>query len=493
MSPNNLPKKKKHAPKAQPVISYELAIYLAWQRGLLEYKLLKHQESLFKVISNKSKRKTAINCSRRFGKTTTLLIYAFKFAIQNKNSMIRFISPTQKSLRKNIFPIIRELLVDCPDDFRPKWNTNDGCYVFPNGSELHLYGTDSGQSDSLRGQKTDLAIVDEAAFCQDNTLRYIVQDVLLPQTLTCNGRIILASTPQKFTTQSGEEFKEFCNEAELNGSYHTKTIYDNTSLSKRTIEEYCKESGGEHSVTWQVEYLCKFMVDPERRIVPEWDMIYVADLPSPQYYGFYHKYVSMDLAVKRDYTCMLFAYYDFHLAKLVIMDEWVGKNMTSQDLVQAMKHKENLYFTNGIVYRRVSDSDNLLLLNDLCSLHALPIIPTTKTVLEAMVNEVRLWVNEGRVIIHPRCKYLVGCLNNGVWANSIMGNQKRDFGRTDTYGHFDGIAALMYLIRNIDTTTNPIPATHGIDTANAYVMGNNAYNGPQKELAKLFNKKVFRT
>ena len=40
----------------------------------------------------------------------------------------------------------------------------------------------------------------------------------------------------------------------------------------------------------------------------------------------------------------------------------------------------------------------------------------------------------------------------GLW------NEKRtDFIRTDTLGHCDGIASLMYGIRSIDTTTNPIP------------------------------------
>jgi hypothetical protein len=486
-----LPLKAASPPKTRTFLSYEMAIKLAWQRGLLNYKLLPHQVDLFNILSNKKKRKILINCTRRFGKTTTLLIYCFIFGIQNPRSLIRFAAPTQKSLRKSIFPIIRDLIADCPDELKPKWDTQESCYKFPNGSELHVYGTDMQQHDSMRGQRCDLGVIDEAAYCSD--LKYIVQDILLPQTLTCNGRILIASTPQKKTIQSGEEFKEFCTEAEINEAYHTKTIYDNTSLSLETIEEYCKESGGAESITWQVEYLCRFMIDPEKRVVPEWKTEkYTKPLQKPDFYNFYHKYVGMDLGVRRDFTVMLFAYYNFHTAQIVILDEWVGKNMNSIVLVDAMKENEQKLFNNLPIYRRVSDSDNPLLLNDLCSLHGLPIIPTSKSTLEAMVNEVRIWINDGRVLVDPKCKFTIACLEKAVWANTIMGQQRRDFARTEALGHFDALAALIYLIRNIDTTTNPIPAHHNIDGANAYIAGSNGYQGPHQEFAKLLTKKVFR-
>jgi len=235
------------------------------------------------------------------------------------------------------------------------------------------------------------------------------------------------------------------------------------------------------------------MIDPEKRVIPEWVTTkYTKPTPKPDFYNFYHKYVGMDLGVRRDFTVMLFAYYNFHTAQLVILDEWVGKNMNSIVLVDAMKEKEQKLFNNLPIYRRVSDSDNPLLLNDLCSLHGLPIIPTNKSTVEAMVNEVRIWVNDGRVVVDPSCKFTIACLEKAVWANSIMGQQRRDFARTTALGHFDALAALIYLVRNIDTTTNPIPAHHNIDGANAYISNGNGYQGPHQEFAKLLTKKVFR-
>lgn len=471
----------------KPPLELRKALRLAWKRGLLTYKLYDFQYELYKIISEGKSLKTVINSSRRWGKTTVLLLYAIIFAITHPNAQIKIATTSQKALRKTIFPIMRMLMGDCPEDIKPKWIASDGCYRLSNGSEIHIHGTDNQRHDGLRGQRCDLGIVDEGAYCSD--LAYIVQDILMPQTLTCNGRIIIASTPSKKVTQSSEEFKDFCLQAQQNGSYFTKTIYDNKSLTPETIELYKTESGGEGSITWQVEYLCKFMVDPEKRIVPEWNSAYVSYTAPDNYRGYYHNYVCMDLGVKRDFTCMLFGYYNFSKSKLIITDEHLMKNMTSQELVNDMKTKEAANFGNLQIYRRIADSDNPLLLNDMCSLHKMAIIPTDKTTLETMVNEMRVFVGNGRLVVDPKCKYLIGCLEHGVWADSEAGRMRKNFGRTTAYGHFDGLAALVYFIRNLDTYTNPIPATLMFDSNNSYIS--NGYGEPQrnKELGKLFKKK----
>lgn len=479
--------RNKHAGQPQPIISYKLALRLCWERGLLEYLLKPHQKDLFKILEKKTRR-TVINCSRRFGKTTTLLIYASKFAIQNPGSLIRFVSPTQKSLKKSVHPIFAKMLKDCPVELRPVWHSQEGCYKFPNGSEIHLYGVDNGHYDALRGSDSQLFFIDEAAFTSE--LKLILDDILTPQTLTNNGRGFIASTPNKKATASSEYFQELCSVAEMKGYYHEKTIFDNTSLSKATIEEYMEIAGGLSSTTFRVEYLCKFEVDSNKSIVPEWDDGFIQDLPEPEHYDMLHKYVSLDLGFKRDFTAALFGYYDFFNARLVILDEFQMRNMTTTELVTAIKAKEKTYFTNGQVYRRVSDSDNLMLLHDMGTLHQLPFMPTNKSTLETMVNKLRVWVQSEKIIIHPRCKGIIGCLAKGVWADNMQGQQRKDFGRTDAYGHFDYLASLIYLVRNIDDTSNPIPTDYAFDTFNmANVPGNSKYSGPHADFKNLFTKR----
>ena len=143
-------------------------LQLAWTRGLLTYKLYDYQDELYLIVSSGKSLKTVLNISRRYGKTTVLLLYCLIFAIKNPNSLIRFASPTQKSLKKIVRPIMRMLLEDCPKELRPKWNSVDGMYTFKNGSEIHLAGVNNGHADDLRGQKCDLGVIDEAGVQYNN-------------------------------------------------------------------------------------------------------------------------------------------------------------------------------------------------------------------------------------------------------------------------------------------------------------------------------------
>ena len=477
------------ARRKKPILERHQALRIAFKRGLLSYQLRDYQKDLYDKVYNSFKRKelrTVIKCTRRYGKSHVLALICDELCRANPGWNIVFVTTTGKALRSIIRPIMNTIHKDCPEHLKPKWNGQDGCYTYSNGSVFRLHGTDAQNHDGLRGGAINLGIVDEAAYCQD--LDYIVRDILQPQTLTCNGRVVISSTPSKKMNKSAEEFRNFFSDAEYYGASYIRTIYD-TDYDDEKIEQYKKDSGGAASVTWKTEYLCEFMVDPEKRLVPEWNSAYITDTPQDQYFSYYHKYVCMDLGVKRDYTCMLFGYYNFMEAKLVILDEHIMKNMTSLELVNVMKAKEASHFQNLPIYRRVADSDNPLLLNDMGTLHGLPIMPTNKTTLETMVNHMRTFVGAGKLSVHSRCTYLVGCLEHGVWADDAMGRERRNFGRTAAYGHFDGIAAIMYLIRNLDTTTNPIPTLLSVDPNNSHISqgyGDNKQNNGFKKMFKKF-------
>jgi hypothetical protein len=472
---------------AKRSLTVKQAIRIAWMRGLLKYKLYEYQKDLYDILEKNQSLKLTINSSRRWGKSTVLLLYGSIFAIKNPNSQVKIAAPTIKSLRKTIFPIMKIILADKPEQLKFEWSTKDECYNLWNGSQIHIHATDAQRHDGLRGNLTHLALVDEAAYCSD--LKYVVQDILLPQTLTCNGRVVIASTPSKNVTQSGEEFKEFCQQAEANGSYFCRTIYDNKSLTPEIIELYKQESGGEESVTWQVEYLCKFMVDPEKRLVPEWNSSHIKEYPKMQdrYFRYWHKYLALDLGVKRDFTVMLYGVYNFKEATLYITHELTMKNMTTKTLVEGLLQVQKEAFEDYPIYRAVADTDNPLLLNDLVSLHNIAVQPTDKSTLETMVNELRVFVGNGKLKVSPRCTFLLGSLEHGVWADNAMGQQRRDFGRTPVYGHFDAIAALMYLIRNLDQHSNPLPLVS--DGYTTFIPIDWGKSSKHKELDKLFKKR----
>jgi len=467
--------------KSKP-ISYDQALRLAWERGLLSFILYPYQNRLYNdlwgAINNPECVKYVLNVSRRWGKSTVLCLIAIEFAIRNPNSQIRFAAPTAKALRKIIKPLFKMILQTCPSDLKPRYYTQDNIWIFPNGSEIHLAGTDNGHYESLRGTASNLNLIDEAGFCDD--LDYVVRSVLLPQTLTTGGKTLLASTPP---TTPAHDFTAIAQECEAQGLYNHYTIYDNESLSKEVIELYTKESGGVDSTTFKREYLAQFVVDKDSQIIPEWSDDYITEHIPDEYTRYWHRYTAMDLGV-RDFTAVLYGHYNFLSATLYVEDESTlnGPDMTTNLLRDEIIAKETQYFPSK-VYRRISDNNNLMLLQDLGTLHNMPFIPVVKTTLDAMVNELRMLVGQGRIRIHPRCTKLIGCLKYGIW------NEKRDkFARSTVYKHFDHLAALIYLVRHVDKLSNPIPTTHAVSINTHFIPQTQSNNKDHNTIRRLFGK-----
>lgn len=430
-------------------------LHAAWKSGNLSYKVKQHQRALHKslwdAIATPTKRRFVINCSRRFGKSFITCLVAFEFALRNPGKQIRFAAPYYHSLKNTLFPIIRIIMADAPAAYRPKLKVGAKLLSFPNGSEIHLAGVNDGNHDSLRGSATDLSIVDEAGFVDD--LHYLVKDILTPQMLTTRGTMLLVSTPSR---TPDHPYKSYATQCELDGTYSKFTVYDNTSLTPDDIAELERDLGGKDSTEFKRECLCEWVVDEKRAIVPEWNDSYVGeDDPSQVHYRRWHRYTALDLGV-RDLTAGLYAHYNFANATLYIDDESTmsGNEMTTDKLAEQIRA-----FERGEPRKlRISDNNNLMLLNDLGRLHNLPFMPVHKTSLEQMVNAVRMLVSAGRLRVSPKCQMLIGCLRNGIW------NEKRTrFDNSDTFGHFDHLAALIYLVISIDMQANPVPVDYGFD------------------------------
>lgn len=412
------------------------------------------QKTIFRQFINGTKRSNVFHCSRRLGKTYLLCVISICFALKKANSQIRYASVTQKAVRKMVHPIFKELFNKMPLKYRGIWNGQEGAYIFQNGSQIHLAGVNNQHSDDLRGTSADLALVDEAAFVDD--LSYLIDSVLMPQLLTVKGsRLIMASSSP---LSPAHEFCEYIQKAKIEKAYHSYDIHEG-GYTKELIQEFCDEAGGEHSTTWQREYLNKIIIDDDYAIIPEARDFKPGIKYDQDNHRFWERYVGMDIGT-RDLTVTLFGYYDFKRAKLCIEKEFVinGPQMTTPLLAQGIKSIESQIFPKQIEVKRIADNNNLLLLQDLGYLHDCHFIPTSKDSLEAMVNEMRIWFQTNRIEISPDCPVLLESVAYGFWNDA-----RSDFGRSATLGHFDALAALMYLIRNVDVTTNPIPLKVSFD------------------------------
>ncbi len=479
-------------------------LYDAWSRGLLEYKLKPNQKKIFyqimALLDKPKDRKLIIHCSRRFGKSFILLVVSFVVCLKRPNTNIRYAAPTQKAVRNIIKPIVKRIQTDCPPEYRAEWNTFDGCFRFHNGSELHVAGVNNGHEDDLRGIDSNLVIVDEAGFVDD--LTYVVDSVLVPQLINTNGIALLSSSSPR--TPAHEFATTYISDAKLKDRYISYTL-DDADYSEEIREEFIKEAGGRNSTTCRREYFNELIVDEDMQIVKEWkdDYIRKADAGDPtkeEYYPYYFKYSAMDMGVI-DYTAMLYSFYDFKRAKLVILDESQldGNNVTTNTIRSTVLERELLYDFKT-VRKRISDNNDLRLINDLSNTTGVdgkhdpkitPVIfsPVHKAAtLQEMVNEMRIFIGNGQLEIHERCRFLIGCLQFGVW-----NEDKTEWARTKIYKHFDHLAALMYLIRSVDTVTNPIPVTHGHDPKNYWVHPDIAnMEKKKKEIIKPWSAKIQR-
>ncbi len=456
-----------------------------WRRGVLSWKLYGYQLPIYSLvwdfILNRKHIKHVLNIARRFGKSYTLALIAIEYGIRNPGSQIRFAAPTGKALRKIIHPAFKAICKDAPDDVKPVWKSQDGFYAFPNGSEIHASGCDNQNYENLRGQAAHLAIVDEAGFVDE--LDYVVNDVLVPQTLTTKGVVIMSSTPPK---TPAHDFYAMAQEAEAKGAYASRTIYDNTVIDRPTLDLYAKEAGGYESSTFKREYLCEFVVDDNSQIIPEWSKAMKAectrDVNKDEYYGYWHKYAAMDIGVK-DGTALLFGHYNFAEARLYIEGEFVlrGQDVRTDNIARGVQEAETKLWQGQKPYQRIADNNNLILLQDLGLQHGMHFAPTSKDELHAMVNQVRLWVQQKRLVVSPSCVHLLGCLEYGVWTDD-----RKQFARSSVYGHFDGLAALVYLIRNINVHTNPVPHDHKVSHFTHYIPDVENNSKAKEAFSKIF-------
>ena len=95
----------------------------------------------------------------------------------------------------------------------------------------------------------------------------------------------------------------------------------------------------------------------------------------------------------------------------------------------------------------------LIAVFDLRHKHGFEAMLPLKDDFEAGINAVRLPFNQGKIVIHERCRFLIATLRGATF-----NKQRTDFARTMALGHMDALAALIYANRMIDRSTNPVPA-----------------------------------
>jgi hypothetical protein len=450
-----------------------------WFKGNLSWKLDVNQKVLYDIYKTNPEKILVFNMARSLGKSYLLCVLAIEECLNNPKALVKFACGKQRDATQIIQPLMRDLTEDCPHEIKPVFIKGEGAYRFPNGAVIQLSGLDSGKAESLRGGSSQLCIIDEAGTKSlKKDLEYIVNSIMLPavtRSTKIDGKIILASTPP---ISYDHPYITFLRRAELKNASITRTIYTNPRMTIEMIDKLAENMGGKNSPQFRREYLAEIVADEEDRVVPEFTfelqnkITKVWSRPN-----FFDAYVSMDIGIK-DLTAVLFAYYDFNNDKIVIEDEFSlnGSKFTTQYLAEAIKEKERFLYTDiygdfKTPYKRVADN-NLILINDLNRLHDLTFLPTQKDNADAARNNMRMMLEQGKIIIHPKCTNLIRHLRDATWNKA-----RTSYDRSADNGHYDFCDSLSYLVRNIDFYRNPYPSNYNLPT------GSNSFyrNGlPQK-------------
>lgn len=417
-----------------------------WSVGDLSLLLSKGQQRFSSAYAESDSIKFVVCCSRRYGKSYWLCAEALSKACATPGAQLRYAAPTAKMVKSIVVPHMRNLLASCPADMRPQYRSQDGLWLFPNGSEIHVAGCDNGGADRLRGTSTDLALIDEAGFISD--LDYLVQDILMPQTITTDGRIILASTPPR---SASHDFRRYAVEAQAGGYYVHRSILDAPSevphITPAKIELYKKESGGGGTTKWRREYLAQFVTDSSYAVVPEFqdfmDQIVLPVEPDATL----DKYVSVDVGFQ-DLTFAVFAQYNWAEGVVEVVGEEVMSNANSMEVDTAIAAKEAELWGDSPVHKRFADATEMTLA-DLSYRGRRYTLPP-KHQKEKAVNNLRTQTELLGYKVDPSCQSLVSHLQNATWNAS-----RTSFERSGQHGHFDGVDAMIYLMRCVDKQKKP--------------------------------------
>lgn len=439
------------------------AQHALWRVGNLTWLLDAGQLEARAMLLSGRARRYVLAWARRRGKTWFAVEWAFEVCLAIAGARVPYAAPTGKMVEDFVVPIAVLFANTAPRDIRPE--VIAGEIRFHNGSFIPMEGCeDRKKADRLRGSTAQAGVVDEGGFIP--ILDYVVKDVLLPQTLTTDGILLLSSSPP---TTPAHPFTTFASEAERRNAYMHLDVYSNPRLTPRQIAEYCEEAGGPRSATWLREGLALFVTDPKKAIVPEFsqqgvdgvlnEAAIVQIVPRPTHFD---AYVVGDLGYV-DLTVILFAYWHFELALIVVEDELVLERATSATIQQGVTTLEHQLWGPGPDGRplarntsRVIDAppitraDMSSLQPDAQTAHDWD--PARKVDKAAGVNALRLDVQRRVLRIHPRCRTLIAHLRHGTW------NERRtDFARSEGLGHNDGVAAATYLSRAVDRNLNPFP------------------------------------
>lgn len=439
-----------------------------------------------------------VECARRYGKTTTILIWVIEQLLSHPGWVCLWCEPDKNQAREIVQPEIVRLFNTAPDSLRPVWSSTDSFYWFPStgdrdtASRIKLRGVNHDRGDSARGPYAHIIVADEYGFWKDPG--YTIREALAPQLQTTRGPLIKASTPPE---DLGHPYYDEKGDAIMQGRFVQRILWDNETITPSDLEKIYQDTGGKDSPAFLREYLCKPVSNPEKLVIPEYreDVHDVPDdYPRPEHVT---RYVGFDLGLN-DNTAFLFGYYDFLARELVIEDEYVANGKNSKEIAESCQTLELALWGTKASCRcdnlpvtkvchthgpqpltRIGDNEKQQLF-DMSTQFGYDLYATQKDDKAAAIAALRVRFASAKIKIKKRCKNIRYQLKVGLW-----NDRRTDFQRGEKTGHLDAVDALIYLHRNLSENHNPFPQR--VLDIEKYFTPASGLQGGDQELARLFS------
>jgi hypothetical protein len=444
----------------------ELLTQEMWARGDLEFLTFVRphgQNSLYRFIDLYKQENPdcnipiIFNCHRRLGKSYLLLLKLIERCIQRPGTQALYIAPFYTQLSEFVRPNFNIITQTIPPSLKPRKSRNK--YYFhnpkwPRGSlesELRLTGVHP-DPERLRGPGCDIAAIDEARDIK--CLSYVIEEILSYMFAgKVDPTILMATTPPPSIAH--EFITKWVPQSIAAGAYKVIPVSQNPDFTKKDEKCILDIVKSKQSIGWQREAECKFIDDPELRVLSNFTDANVQSFEPLEYY---RPLTCVDFGYYPDYTAILFGYVDYLNKILFVIDEVVVREKSTGEIMRLAKAKEDKWFKNNRLQVRRFGDNSMQQLADLAKDYGFYVDATDKWDRDKWIAELNFRCQQGRIIIHPRCEKAILQCKHASWDRKKSdGEVKKEFIRNEEVGHCDAVACLVYMSRMAPWDENTLP------------------------------------
>lgn len=438
------------------------------RKNTVKHLLTPHQKKLHALIFDSPEREIGYYCSRKVGKTASILLCFYEFAWKNPGCLIRFVLADQTQATSIIEPMISSFINRLlPSDLLPRYYKTERALKFRNGSIIKLNGANPDSIDKAVGPSCDLFGFDEIAIWEGD-VKYALFDVFYPQATLTNAKKIFSCTPPP--NVDAYYITNIHPKLVARNTLISLTIYENPLVTPRDIEQIEEQMGGKDSPEFRRQYMCELIPSNSRRLTPEFDEdihVYEERAKAIEYGDgfipqFYQYYICNDTGTV-DNNAVLVGYLDHHNQQLVIEEESVRNNVNLTEIAQELKEFKDKYMEYAYHpdkgMKTIIDAFTLER-KELREIHGIQHVSPIKGKVEDNIAHLRSALQNNKIQISFKCERLIWELKNCVWKISTSDNKQIE--RNEEQKHGDAIMALTYMLRAVNWRFRPDKPEHNL-------------------------------